>query len=196
MEPLKLPAIQKRIVSSRVLTGGTATVKQTAEGIEVSVPEESRQEIDTIVALTLDGPASEAQPAAMPSGSVAIGKKATASNVFQNQVGQYGPQMAVDDDPDTRWATDWGTKEAWLEVDLGSPRTIDRAAISEYAPRIQQFELQTREGDAWKTFFKGTRVREDGLIRFEPVTAQVVRLNILKASEGPTIWEFQLFEAK
>lgn len=196
LQTVELPPIQKRIVSSSVLTGGTAMVKQTAEGIEVSVPKESRQEIDTIVVLKLDGPASEAQPAAMPSGSVAVGRKAAASNVFQNQVGQYGPQKAVDDDPDTRWATDWGTKEAWLEVDLGGPKTIDRAAISEYAPRIQQFELQAREGDAWKTFHKGTRVREDGLIRFEPVTAQVVRLNILKASEGPTIWEFQLFEAK
>jgi len=33
-------------------------------------------------------------------------------------------------------------------------------------------------------------------LSFAPVKAQVFRLNILKASEGPTIWELQLFEAK
>ncbi|MHB9081988.1 MAG: hypothetical protein ACYC3X_31370, partial [Pirellulaceae bacterium] len=30
--------------------------------------------------------------------------------------------------------------------------------------------------------------------KFESVTAQRVRLNITEATDGPTIWEFQLFE--
>ena len=33
-------------------------------------------------------------------------------------------------------------------------------------------------------------------MKFTPVTAQVWRLNILKASDGPTLWEFQLFAAR
>ena len=49
---VKLPPIQSKIVSSCVLGGGTATVKQTAKSIEVSVPTSDRQEIDTIVVLT------------------------------------------------------------------------------------------------------------------------------------------------
>jgi alpha-L-fucosidase len=65
--------------------------------------------------------------------------------------------MALDDDPETRWATDSGTHEAWLEVDLGK------------------------------------RIGEECLLRFDPITTAVVRLNILSATEGPTIWEFQLF---
>jgi hypothetical protein len=35
-------------------------------------------------------------------GSVTAGKKATASNVFQNAVARHGPQMAVDDNDETR----------------------------------------------------------------------------------------------
>ena len=31
---------------------------------------------------------------------------------------------------------------------------------------------------------------------FDPVTAQVVRLNILEATDGPTIWEFQLLASR
>jgi alpha-L-fucosidase len=51
---LKLPAIGKRIVGSRVLTGGTATVRQATDSLEISVPKADRQEIDTIIALKLD----------------------------------------------------------------------------------------------------------------------------------------------
>ena len=49
LETVVLPPISGKIVSSSVLTGGTATVKQTDEAIEISVPKADRQEIDTIV---------------------------------------------------------------------------------------------------------------------------------------------------
>ena len=192
-----LPPIEKKIVSSSVLTGGTVTVKQTDESIEISVPKADRQEIDTIVVLQLDGPAAEAKPGRLASGSVAAGKKASASNVYRKMVGEYGPAMAFDDDPETRWATDVGTPEAWLEVDLGGPQTVDRAMISEsYAYRVEKFELEAKEGDQWNTFARGSRIGEGCMVKFDPVTAQSIRLNILEASEGPTIWEFQLFPAK
>ena len=59
---VKLPAIEKKIIGHSVLTGGTATVKQSGDSIEVSVPKGDRQEIDTIVVLKLDGPAADAKP--------------------------------------------------------------------------------------------------------------------------------------
>ena len=37
-----------------------------------------------------------------------------------------------------------------------------------------------------------TRIGEQYADDFQPVTAQYVRLNILEATDGPTIWEFQL----
>jgi len=196
-DTLLLPPIEKRILGSSVLTGGTVAVKQTDEGIEICVPESFRGEIDTIVVLELDGPAAEANPGRLASGSVAAGMRATASNVYRNQVDRHGPAMAFDDDPDTRWATDAGTHQAWLEVDLGRPRTIDRALLGEaYSPRVERFELQFRDGEGWKTFARGRRIREERILHFKPITAQVIRLNILEATEGPTIWEFQLFAAK
>jgi alpha-L-fucosidase len=57
LDTLKLPPIKQKIVGSSVLTGGTASVRQSADGIEVSVPKSDRQEIDTIVELKLDAPA-------------------------------------------------------------------------------------------------------------------------------------------
>ena len=192
-DTLALPPLPKKIVASSVLTGGTADVKQTEEAVEISVPKAHRQAIDTIVALQLDGPAFGIQIAAQRSGSLAAGKKATASNVYR-KMSTYGPDKALDDDPDTRWATDAGTHEAWLEVDLGKPTAIGRAFVHEaYASRVREFELQCKDGDAWRTIARGTTLGERRTLEFEPVTARIFRLNILKATEGPTIWEFQLF---
>ena len=51
---LRLPALPGRIVNSSLLTGGTVRVTQTAQDVEVRLDPKHRQEIDTIVRLTLD----------------------------------------------------------------------------------------------------------------------------------------------
>ncbi len=193
-ETLKLPALPAKILKSSVLTGGQATVSQTEAGIEITVAKADRQEIDTIIALEIDKPAMELPPIALASvgQSLTEGKKATASNVYQKS-NRYAAAMAVDGDAETRWATDAGTKQCWLEVDLGKPLTFDRFAVSEYEPRVQSYELQMKDGDEWKTFHKATTLGTQFEGRFPPVTARHVRLNILDASNGPTIHEFQLF---
>jgi len=193
--PVVLPPIPKKVVAHSVLTGGTAVVKQTAEGIELDVPAAHRQALDTIVALELDGPAFELKPGHLPSGSLAAGKKARASNFFQKSP-TYSPDKAVDDDPETRWGCDWGTKSAWLEVDLGEPKTFDRALISEPYGRVVEFAIEVKDGDEWKVAARGTTIGERKRLTFKPVTARIVRLNLLRTTEGPSIWEFQLFAPK
>ena len=169
-------------------------MRQTQEGIEIQVPAQNRQEIDTIVKLELDGPAGEIPPLVTASTSLTAGAKAKASNVFQNNRA-HGADKAIDGDPATRWATDSGVKQAWLELDLGKPVTFGRVAISEEYDRVRRFELQYKDGETWKTFLQGTRIGEQYAQDFPPVTAQYVRLNILEATDGPTIWEFQLLPA-
>ena len=196
-DSIMLPAINRKIVASAALTGGKAEVKQTDEGIEISVPAADRQEIDTIVALKLDGSAADVKPAAV-AGSLTAGKKATVSNIYQNNA-DYAGGKAMDDDENTRWATDSGTHAAQLEVDLGQPTAFNRVRILQeepYANRIQKFELQYKDGDGWKTILSGTTTPADYVKDFDTVTARIVRLNILEAAEGPTINEFQLFAPK
>jgi alpha-L-fucosidase len=194
-EQLILPPIPMKIVANSVLTGGTANVKQTDEAIEISVPKAYRQEIDTIVKLQLDGPAGELAPIGLPSASLAHEKKVRASNIYQKN-SHYGPDKVVDDDPATRWATDTGTKQAWLEVDLGKAATFNQVKIAEAYDRVQEFELQYKNSTQWKTFGRGTKIGADYSKTFEPVTARQVRLNILNSTDGPTIWEFQLLASK
>jgi alpha-L-fucosidase len=192
-ETLSLPPLPCKVTGSSLMTGGKLSFKQTDQAIEIAVDPKDRQDIDTIVVLELDKPANTIAPINIHSASLAAGKKATASNVHQKDP-NYGPDKAFDDDDATRWATDSGTHQAWLQVDLGKPTAFNRVIIHEACPpaRIQKFQLERLEGDAWKPFFEGTTVGEKGEFKFETVTAQQVRLNILEATEGPTIWEFRI----
>jgi len=195
-EVLTLPALPAKIVKSSLLTGGHVKVSQTEEGIAISVPKADRQKTDTIVVLRLNKPAIDIAPIAVFSRgrSLTEGKKATASNVYQNRE-EYSAKMAVDNDDATRWATDADTSKCWLEVDLGKPETFSRAVIDEcvdYGVRVKSFELQCQKGGDWVTFFKGTTMGKDHEVKFDPVTAQHVRLNI-EGEGGPTINEFHLF---
>ena len=194
-ESLRLPPIPKAITESQVLTGGTVTVDQSDEGIEISVPEADRSDIDTIVALRVMGAASEISPCSLPSDSLTAGKKATVSNVYMEDT-HHSAAMAVDDDDSTRWATDYGVKTAWLEVDLGKNVTFNRVKISEEYDRVRKFELQYEKDGQWITFFTGTKIGESFSASFKPITARNVRLNITEAIEGPTISEYQLFSPK
>ncbi len=194
-DKVALPPLPRRIVAASLMSGGKVNVRETHEGIEIDVPPGNRDEIDTIVELTLDGPAGEIEPIPIASASLASGKKARASNVFQNHQ-SFGPGKAFDDDPGTRWATDSGIKQAWIEVDLGKPMTFDRVAISEAYDRVRAFELQYKDGETWKTFLKGTRIGDEYAKNFGAITARHVRLNILEATDGPTIWEVHLLPPK
>lgn len=100
---LTLPPLPAKIVQTSLLTGGTAKVSQTDEGIEISVPKADRQPIDTIVVLQLDRPTIDIAPIAISGrgNSLTTGKKATASNVFQNSEA-FSAKMAGNDA--TRWA--------------------------------------------------------------------------------------------
>ncbi len=192
------PNDNMKITSSKPLSGGTATAEQTDDGIAVMVTREQRDEIATVIELTVEGEAFGIRPVSVArrSSSLAFEVKAKASNVYRKMTAEYGPTKALDDDESTRWATDEGVCEAWLEVDLGKPRTIARVRIhepKEYA-RIRSFELQHRDGETWKTLHKGTTIGPNWTHQVSPVTAQHVRLNILEATDGPTLYEFQLFD--
>ena len=165
--------------------------------LEISVPESDRQPIDTVVALDLDGNALDLPAMDVPSPvSLAAKARATASNVFQNQAA-YGPDKAVDGRSDTRWATDSGVKSAWLEVDLGQPVTFSRAAIKQAFPeleRVRKFAIEYFQDGQWKPCYRGEDLGAKLNARFPPVTARRARLNVIESTDGPTIWEFQLFK--
>lgn len=194
---LRLPGIEAEVRGARLLDGGKVEFERAEDWLVVSVPPADRDPIATTIELTLDRAAFDLSPVAapvQPSGSIAFHATPSASNTFQESPG-HAPGMAFDDDPDTRWATDAGTTEAWLQVDLGEPRAIGRVRIDEPAQyaRVQRFELQVADGERWRTIHLGTTIGPSHSFDLGGVRARRVRLHILEATDGPTLSEFQLF---
>jgi alpha-L-fucosidase len=128
------------------------------------------------------------------SGAVTAHRPATASDVHPGGT-QFGPDKAVDDDVETRWATSDQVKQAWLEVELAQPTSIARLVIKELDPRLSRYQLQYRlaKGEDWRIAYEGTKAGVNFTTSFPPVTARYVRLNILDSTRPPTLWEFQVF---
>jgi alpha-L-fucosidase len=190
-ETLRLPPLGRPVVACSSLTGGTPSVRQAEDALEVTLAPGERAEPDTIIALDLDGAAGDIPPiSAVAQGSLTLGRPATASSTWSDA---YRAEMAFDGDEGTRWGAEPGATSGWLEVDLGAPKTFDHILALE-APwnRVRRFELQYRDGETWKTFHEGAEMGDLSL-RFEPVTARHFRLNILAATDVPTIWEVHLY---
>jgi alpha-L-fucosidase len=196
--PLKIPAVGMTVKKAAVKSGGSVKMSRTEKMIELDVSQENRNPIATVIELTVDGKAFEIKPVKIvsKSNSVASGKQAKASQSYSKNE-QYAPAKAFDDDPATRWATPAGTKAAWLEVDLGKEMKVGRAMINEgHWDRVRGFQLQYKVDSQWKSAYEGRKIVSTRRFDFDPVTARYFRLNILRATEGPTIWEMQLFETK
>lgn len=109
----------------------------------------------------------------------------------------WGPgheaEKALDGDETTRWGAAPDTRGGWLELDLGMEKPIGRATVVELAfPRTQEFVIEYKHGVEWKPLHRGTTIGGNRVFEFTPVNARHVRLNILKASDVPTIEEFHL----
>ena len=185
---LTLPPLPRRIKDATLLAGGKVGFRQTDQAVEINLAALQLDPIDTIIKLELDGSAMD-----IPAVSVIPEVKASASNVYQKQAAEYGPHAAFDGDSHTRWATDNGMQQAWIAAHLGKPKTIQRVRIEEaYGQRVQRFEFQYRAGPDWKTLCIGEKIGGNFERQFKPVRAQEFRLNILDATDGPTIAEIEL----
>jgi alpha-L-fucosidase len=188
---VELPDIARKVKSAALLGGGKVKFSQAGGKLSLSFDKVAIDPIDTIIRLELDGSAMDLKAI-----DLASEIKATASNVYQKQQSEHGPQLAFDNDAHTRWATDSGTKQCWIAADLGKPLTIQRVRIEEaLGERVLKFEFQYRAGTEWKTIFTGTKLGHWYQQKLDPpVTAQEFRLNILDATAGPTIADIELIE--
>ncbi len=79
-------------------------------------------------------------------------------------------------------------------MDLQQECEVSEAMLSD-APygRIQAFDLEAQISGEWKKVAEGSTIGSKLYLEFAPVKARLFRLNIRKASDTPTLAEFQLF---
>lgn len=210
---LRLGALDKKIVKAKLVTGGDVTFEQTNDAVTLTVPKLSVKTVDTIIALKLAGPASEAKVVRPATNSLTAGKTATAEHVFSwpaNGVtkAMNGPLSAVDGKFETGWCSRPATREQsdeprWLEVDLGAPAEVGTGlvaasrALGASRKTIQAFVVQYKKDGEWVTCFDSKSILGVALkrwthpITFAPVTARHFRLGV--RGRNTFIREFQLF---
>ena len=190
--PITITAPPVAIKSAKLLNGPPLKISISDGSLSFVIPNNSWDEIDTIIELTLDGDSMDIAPI-MPSKRSSIpGAKASASAIYLNNP-EYGADLVLDGDPESRWATVEGTRQAWLQIDLAKETTFNGISIEEalagHSSRVTKFELQKKDGSSWTTFHSGNALGAHFKASFDPVTTTAFRLNILDASEGPTISE-------
>lgn len=192
-EELWLPGLDRRVLGAEVLTGGTARIRQRPDELEVRVPLADHRTPDTIVVLTLDGPAESAcvrRPV-----PVSQGKRTRASSVRGGDP-QRAPERASDGDERTGWAPEVGAEEAWIELDLGSEERVGRVrVVAAESSEGARFEIRREEGDSWTTIVSGGALRLARDLRFLPVRARRFRLVLFGPTGRVELKEVQFFRS-
>jgi alpha-L-fucosidase len=129
--------------------------------------------------------------------NLALGAVVKASHVRGKHL-EYRADKTVDANSDTYWSTDDGTTSATIEFDLGKRCTFNVAELAEHikiGQRVEEFVLESWNGQNWKEFAHATTIGYKRLLRFDDVATEKVRLRILKSRVCPTISNFGLYYA-
>ena len=121
--------------------------------------------------------------------------KATASSVYFNgDQNGYGRPVGANDGRTFRaWEAAEGETTGWLKLVWEKPVTFQRIVIDEWMEsggEIQSWELEAEGVGVIKmgeTIGRGFVIEMD-----KPITTQVLKLNILKASKRPGVWEIEV----
>jgi alpha-L-fucosidase len=79
---------------------------------------------------------------------------------------------------------------------LGQPTTFDHILLQEHielGQRILEFSVEASGDGQWATIAEGTSIGWKRILQTDPVTADKVRFNVLKAKACPTLSTLSLY---
>lgn len=203
-DKLVLPALGRKVLASRVLTGGKVNVEQDDKSLTVTLNPKYQRDYDTIVELTIDGPAFDIKPIDVPGsrsllagfsehknrGKVQVKNNAPAKHWWHNPCQAF--QM-FDDCRLTCWYPDPGTTEASVTLDLEDLATFDQALI-DCDGQLDRLDVAAKEGDNWKQIGAFEKPGKRQKLSLPATTAQVIKLTFKTSSPDMfRVWEFQLY---
>ena len=111
---------------------------------------------------------------------------------------KFAASHVVDGEADTYWATDDSVISASLTFDFNREQTFNRFLIQEYIPlgqRVKEFSLEAWVNGAWEEIARQTTIGYKRILRFDNVSSEKLRLNILDAKACPTISKVGIYHA-
>ena len=95
-------------------------------------------------------------------------------------------------------AADTSGKGNELTINFSSPTRTDRVILMEditKGERVRAYELEVNINGEWETIAKGSAIGHKRIEKFEPVTAQQLRLRITNSKAEPIITRFAAYRA-
>ena len=134
----------------------------------------------------------ECEGAPAPDVSLALNCKVTASDNAKQAA------ALVDNTSASYWELVKGSKDGWVELDLGKPCTFDTIRIGLNASlKVEAtFQCQEKEGGGWKTLWAGDKIEEVAVLSFPPVTATKVRMTLKDAQSAFRMSSLEIFSTK
>lgn len=129
--------------------------------------------------------------------NLALNVKAEASNV-RGKTRKYSADRALDDRPDTSWATDDDVREATLTLEFGEPATFNRFLVQEYirlGQRVKAFTIEAFADGKWKEVASATTIGYRRILRFPTINATRLRLRITGSKGCPVISNIGIYNA-
>ncbi|HEU4607989.1 MAG TPA: alpha-L-fucosidase, partial [Chitinophagaceae bacterium] len=122
--------------------------------------------------------------------NLAAGARAKASN------GSEGKNL-FDGNIRSSFLVDQKDTTTSIEVELKSSQTFDVLLLQEdilKGQRVEKFRLEYQKGSEWLPVTRGTTIGYKRLLRFDPVTAQKLRLTIEASRLNPVLAEMGLYK--
>ena len=142
---------------------------------------------------------------------ISLKMPASSNSVYADDLEHYGAGFAVDGGMQTRWAA--ADTSAELIIDLNESDRFNKISIFEYRDeqkssdpddifsnqrinRIQSYTIDIWKGNDWITIYTDDRPMYDcKVIRFPKYyQTSKIRLNVLRASVPPSIYEFNVID--
>jgi alpha-L-fucosidase len=109
----------------------------------------------------------------------------------------YAPDKAIDNDPETYWATDDGITSGSIELDLGKIRKVAYISIQEYirlGQRVKSFSVDAQVDGIWQPIAEGSTIGRKRIVALEsPIETQKIRIHIKDSKACPTISNIEVF---
>lgn len=196
--PIDVTALPVPVVSAKRFNGPPLKPVIKDGRMLIDIPSDQWQPIDTIIELTIEGNAMDIAPLHAQSRKGIPGAKASASATYQN-LAEWSASMAIDGDPDTRWASPDGKQPTWLQLDLPAVTKLSGIEIDEaeadHGSRVTSFAIAVKSGNDWKVVHEGNGLGEHFQTQFPAIETQSLRLEFKACNNGPTIAEIRLHQA-
>jgi len=111
---------------------------------------------------------------------------------------KFSAEKVVDGDPETYWSTDDDVLNASLIIDFETKTTFNRFLVQEYitlGQRVKLFSIEAWINDAWEEIDAQTTIGAKRILKFDNVSSDKLRFNILDSKASPTISNIEVYHA-